>query len=104
MSAMSIKMPEYMYVSSNKRVKLLLVDKNDGIIRLAADVKSESRPNVYHHARVEIGRNGCVRFSCSCEAGTYGYMCHHVMEVFNLFRKNAKNLLSQRSYEQRGER
>lgn len=96
MSAVTTKMPEYIYVSSNKRVKLILVDKNNGVIKVAGDVKSKSRPDMFHHARIEIGKNGCIRFSCSCEAGAHGYLCHHVMELYNLFRKNAKNLLSQR--------
>lgn len=96
MSVTTTKMPEYIYVSSNKRVRLILVDKSNGVIRIAGDVESESRPDIFHHARIEISKNGCIHFSCSCEAGAHGYLCHHVMELYNLFRKNAKNLLSQR--------
>ena len=54
MSATTTKIPEYIYVSSNKRVRLILVDKSDGLIKVAGDVKSKSRPNIFHHARIEI--------------------------------------------------
>jgi hypothetical protein len=96
MSTATTKIPEYIYVSSNKRVKLISVDKSDRLIKIVGDVKSRSRPDMFHHARIEISKNGCIRFSCSCEAGVHGYLCHHVMELYNLFRKNRKNLLSQR--------
>jgi hypothetical protein len=102
MSTATAKMPEYIYVSSNKRVRLILVDKSDGVIRVAGDVKSKSRPDIFHHARIEISKNGCIHFSCSCEAGAHGYLCRHVMELYNLFRKNAKNLLSQKTRLERG--
>lgn len=95
--------PNYIYVSSNRKVKLILVERDEvGNIIISGDIKSDSRPGYYHHARIVIGRNGCLKFSCSCEAGAHGFLCHHVMELYNTFRKNARKLLNSEILPQEG--
>ena len=86
---------KYVYVSTDKKVKVIMIDNEDGIIRVSGDVASDSRPGLYHHSEIIIN-NGWVRFSCSCEAGAHGYLCNHVKELFNVYRKNYGKLGSLR--------
>ena len=81
---------KYVYVSTNGKVRVILVKDEDGIIRVSGDVASDSRP-MWHHAEIIIN-NGWVRFSCSCEAGAHGFLCHHVAELYNVFKKNYRKL------------
>lgn len=83
--------PNYIYVSPDKRVKIILAESDEyGNVRISGDVRSDSRPE-YHHTEIIVNGN-CLRWSCSCEAGAHGYLCRHVTELFNVYRKNAKKL------------
>ena len=82
---------KYVYVSTDRRVKVILVSDEDGVIKISGDVQSNSRPNMYHHAEIIIN-NGWLRFSCSCEAGSFGFLCEHVRELYNVYRKNLRKL------------
>ncbi|BBG23631.1 hypothetical protein [Sulfuracidifex tepidarius] len=63
---------KYVYVSTDKRVRIILVDVDEyGVIKISGDVESNSRPGQYHHTEILINGNW-IRFSCSCEAGAYG--------------------------------
>jgi hypothetical protein len=78
----------YIYISPDKKVKIILIEEDEhGIIRVSGDVASSSRPTTYHHTEIIID-NGWIRFSCSCEAGAHGFLCHHVNELYNVYRKN----------------
>ena len=82
---------KYIYVSTDKRVKVIMIDDSEGVVRVSGDVASDSRPGLYHHTEIIIN-NGWVRFSCSCEAGAHGLLCHHVAELYNVFKKNYRKL------------
>jgi hypothetical protein len=87
---------KYVYISADKRVRIILVDVDEyGVTKISGDVESSSRPGVYHHAEILVN-GGWIRFFCSCEAGAHGFLCHHVAELFNVYRKNAKKLGSLR--------
>ena len=86
---------KYVYVSTDKRVRIILVDDAEGVIRISGDIESRSRPGLWHHAEVLINNNW-IRFSCSCEAGAHGFLCEHVKELFNVYRKNYGKLGSLR--------
>jgi hypothetical protein len=87
---------KYVYVSTDKKVKVILVEEDEhGIIKISGDVASSSRPSTYHHTEILINNNW-IRFFCSCEAGAHGFLCHHVAELFNVYRKNVKKLKLQR--------
>jgi hypothetical protein len=74
------------------RVKAIFIEgDNHGIIKISGDVASNSKPNTYYHAEILIN-NGRIRFSCSCEAGARGFLCNHVVKLYNVYRKNAKKL------------
>jgi hypothetical protein len=78
----------YVYISPDKKVKIILIEEDEhGIIRISGDVASSSRPTTYHHTEIIINNNW-IRFSCSCEAGAHGFLCHHVNELYNVYRKN----------------
>jgi hypothetical protein len=88
---------KYVYISSDKKVKIILVDKLDnGVIRVSGDVESSSRPFIYHHTEILID-NDWLRFFCSCEAGANGFLCNHVSELYNVYRKNEKKWVGDRS-------
>ena len=89
--AVSTENTKYVYVSTDKRVKVILVSDEDGIIRVSGDVQSNSRPGLWHHSEIIINNNW-IRFSCSCEAGAHGFLCHHVAELYNVFKKNYRKL------------
>ena len=89
--AVSTENTKYVYVSTNGKVRVILVKDEDGVVRVSGDIASDSRPGLYHHAEVLIN-NGWVRFSCSCEAGSFGFLCEHVRELYNVYRKNLKKL------------
>jgi hypothetical protein len=96
----------YIYVSSDKKVRLILVEGDvvKGVTIVSGDVESKSRPGQFHHARIMVSDNGWMRFSCSCEASAHGYLCHHVMELYNIYRKNRKKLMGlKKSRLERGE-
>ena len=77
---------KYIYVSPDKRVKIIMVDEGE-VVKISGDVRSNSRPDLYHHVLIFI-KNGWVKWSCSCESGSFGYLCDHVKELFNVYRKN----------------
>jgi len=87
--------PNFIYVSSNKKVKLILVERDieKGITIVSGDIESTSRPGRFHHARILISDNGWMQFSCSCEASAHGFLCHHIMELYNIYWKNRKKLI-----------
>ncbi|BFI75412.1 hypothetical protein YN1HA_15100 [Sulfurisphaera ohwakuensis] len=83
---------KYVYVSTDRKVRVILVERNEyGIVRISGDVESNSRPGLWHHAEIIINNNW-VRWSCSCEAGAHGFLCHHVVELYNVYRKNYRKL------------
>ena len=89
---MAVANTKYIYVSTDKKVRIILAEKDEyGIIRISGDVESRSRPGYYHHAEILINNNW-IRFYCSCEAGAYGFLCEHVKELFNVYRKNYTKL------------
>ena len=84
---MSTADTKYVYISPDRKVKVILIEEDThGIIRISGDVASNSRPNTYHHTEILIA-NGWVHFSCSCEASAHGFLCHHVNELYNVYRK-----------------
>jgi len=87
---------KYVYVSTDKKVKVILVEKDEyGVVRISGDVESSSKPSTYHHTEI-LFNNNWIRFFCSCEAGAHGFLCHHVAELYNVYRKNVKKLGSLR--------
>ena len=87
---MAVTSQGYIYVSPDRRVKVILVEAKDGILRVAGDVKSKSR-DLDHHVELYISNN-CVRFSCSCEASAHGLLCDHVKDLYNVFMRNREKL------------
>jgi len=87
--------PNFIYISSDKKVRLILVERDTekGVTIVSGDVESTSRPGEFHHARIMISDNGWMQFSCSCEASVHGFLCHHVMELYNVYWKNRKKLM-----------
>ena len=81
----------YIYVSPDKRVKIILVEAKDGILRVAGDVKSKTR-DLDHHVELYI-TSKCIRFSCSCEASAHGLLCDHVKDLYNVFMRNREKLV-----------
>lgn len=83
---------KYVYVSTDKRVKVILMERDEyGVVRISGDVQSNSHPGQYHHTEILLNGNW-LRWSCSCESGAHGYLCHHVAELFNVYRKNTEKL------------
>ncbi|BAB66404.1 hypothetical protein STK_13442 [Sulfurisphaera tokodaii str. 7] len=94
MRIVAVTNTKYKYVSVDGKVKVILVNNEGGAIRISGDIASQSRPGMWHHAEIIINNDGWVRFSCSCEAGAHGFLCHHVAELYNVYRKNFKKLLT----------
>ena len=92
MSTTTAANTKYVYVSTDKKVKVILVEKDEyGVVRISGDVESSSRPGVYPHTVILINNNW-IKFFCSCEAGAHGFLCHHVAELYNVYTKNVKKL------------
>jgi len=76
------------YTSADKKVqvKAILIEEDEhGIIKISGDVANSSEPNIYHVKILVI--NDWVSFSCSCEAGAHGFLCPHVIKLYNVYRK-----------------
>ena len=77
------------YASTDKKVKvkaILIEEDEHGIIKISGDVGDSSEPNTYHHVKILV-INDWISFSCSCEAGAHGFLCPHVVKLYNVYRK-----------------
>jgi len=82
------------YVSIDKKVKVkaILIEEDEyGIIKISGDVVNNSEPNIYHHTKILV-INDWIRPSCSCEAGAHGFLCPHVVKLYNVYRKYTNKL------------
>ena len=90
---MAVSTEKYVYETNDKRVRIILADVDEyGAVRVSGDVASRSRPGLYHHVELYIS-GSCIRFSCSCEAGSFGFLCEHVKDLYNVYRKNWAKIL-----------
>jgi hypothetical protein len=50
---------KYVYVSNDKKVKVILVEKDEyGVVRISGDVESSSKPSTYHHTEILLTITG----------------------------------------------
>ena len=55
MSTTTAANTKYVYISADKRVRIILVDVDEyGVTKISGDVESSSRPGVYHHAEILV--------------------------------------------------
>ncbi|AGE70446.1 hypothetical protein [Sulfolobus acidocaldarius] len=77
----------------HKDINILKVMKDQqGVIEISADIRSESRDGLYHHTML-ILNGSWLRFSCSCEASSYGMLCKHVLKLYNYYQRHRRELL-----------
>lgn len=73
-------------------VKAIFIEEDKHrIIKISGDVANNSKPNIYYHTEILIN-NGRILSSCSCKAGAHGFLCNHVVKLYNVYRKHVKKL------------